>query len=72
MAWGKFDKNFCLTIKYYWAMVGAQLIARLLPTPEFRGSNPDVGISFSVTNCIVFIEKTKIKEQEATHLKKNY
>ena len=49
-------------------MVGAQLMARPLATPEFRNSNPDVGISFSVTNCIVFIEKTKRKEKEAAHL----
>ena len=49
-------------------MVGAQLVARLPTAPEFRDSNPIISISFSVTNCNVLIEKTKIKEQEAAHL----
>ena len=42
------------------AVVVAQLVERLLPTPEIRGSNPDIGIILS-TNCT--IEETKIKKK---------
>ena len=38
----------------------AQLVKCLLPTPEIRGSIPDIGKVLS-TNCI--IEKTKIKKK---------
>ena len=41
----------------------AQLVERLLPTPEIRGLNPVTFISdiyLSTVNCI---EKTKIKEK---------
>ena len=41
------------------ALVAAQLVEQLLPTPEIRSSNPDIGKILS-TNCV--IEKTKIKK----------
>ena len=41
-------------------MVVAQLVERLLPTPEIHGSNPDIGKILS-TNCT--IEKMKIKKR---------
>ena len=41
-----------------WAVFVAQLVERLLPTPEIRGLNPDIGEILSA-NCT--IEKTKIK-----------
>ena len=42
-------------------MVVAQLVERLLPTPEVRGSKPVISKKFNSTfvNCF---EKTKIKE----------
>ena len=50
----------------FWVVVVAQLVERLLPTPEVRGSNP---VIFKIyiehlfaVNCI---EKTKIKKKEA-------
>ena len=48
----------------------AQLIERLLPTPEIRSSNPDIGKILS-THCT--IEKTKIKKkrQAMAHLKQD-
>ena len=42
------------------AVVVAQLVERSLPTPEVRGSNPDIGKVLS-TNCT--LEKTKIKKK---------
>ena len=42
------------------AVVVAQLVEWLLPTPEFRGLNPDIGEILS-TNCT--IEKKKIKKK---------
>ena len=44
-------------------MVVAQLVKRLLPTPEVRGSFPigDINIDQYSTNCNV--EKTKIKKK---------
>ena len=44
------------------AVVVAQLVERLLSTPEIRGSNPDIGKILS-TNCT--IEKTKKKKKKA-------
>ena len=55
---------------FFWgAVVVAQLVERLLPTPEIRGSNPDI-IKIVYTNCT--IEKTKIKKKRPGmgHLKK--
>ena len=43
-----------------WAVVVAQLVERSLPTPDVRGSNPDIGKVLS-TNCT--LEKTKIKKK---------
>ena len=40
-------------------MVVAQLVERMLPTPEIRGSNPDIGEVLS-TNC----RKGENKEKE--------
>ena len=49
------------------AVVVAQLVERLLPTPEIHGSNPDIG-KILFTNCT--IEKTKImkKRPRMAHL----
>ena len=49
-----------MSTKYSRAVVVAQLLERLLPTPEICGSNPDIGEMVS-TNCA--IEKTKIKKE---------
>ena len=51
-------------------VVMAQLEERSLPTPEIRGSIPDIG-NFLSSNCT--IEKTKIKKKRPgmAHLKKN-
>ena len=38
----------------------AQLLERLLPTPEIRGSNPDIGKILSTNDTT---EKTKIKQR---------
>ena len=48
------------------------MVERLLPTPENRSSNLDVGKILS-TNCTVKIEKKKIKKKRPgmAHLKKN-
>ena len=47
-------------------MVVAQLAERLLPIPDFRGSNPDNGkfLYFNIYCELYLIEKTK-KEKEA-------
>ena len=45
-------------------MWGAQLVERLLPTPENRSSNLDVGKILS-TNCTVKNKKDENKEKEA-------
>ena len=51
------------------AVVVAQLVQWSLPTPEFRGLNPDISKILS-TNCT--IEKMKIKKKRPgmAHLKK--
>ena len=56
-----------------WAVVVAQLVERLPPTLEIRGSNPVIGKTFIkhlfTVNCV---EKTKIKKKRPgmAHLKK--
>ena len=45
---------------FCWAVVVAQLVERSLPTPEIRGSNPDIGKILS-TNCT--LEKIKLKKK---------
>ena len=46
------------------AVVVAQLAVRSLPTPEIRGSNPDISKNFmNIVNWIV--EKTKINFKKA-------
>ena len=42
------------------AVVVAQLIEQSLPTPEIRGSNPDIG---KILSANYTIEKTKIKKK---------
>ena len=44
------------------AVVVAQLVEQLLPTPNVRGSNPVISKIYITVNCI---EKTKIKKKEA-------
>ena len=48
----------------------AQLVERLLPIPDVRGSNPVIGKKF--VYCQLSIEKTKIKKKRPglAHLKK--
>ena len=43
-----------------WAVVVAQLVEGLLPTPEICGLNPDIGKILSTNRTI---EKTKIKKK---------
>ena len=45
---------------FKWAVVVAQLVEQSLPTPEIRGSNPDIGKILS-SNCK--IEKIEIKKR---------
>ena len=54
---------------FLWAVVVAQLAEQLLPTPEIRGSNQDIG---KVLSTYSTIEKTKIKNKwpGMAHLKK--
>ena len=41
------------TLTFTWAVVVAQLVARLLPTPVIRGSNPVISnIIYYQLNCI--------------------
>ena len=46
-----------------WAVVVAKLVERSLPTPEIRGSNPNIGKLLS-TNCTLN-RKDENKEKEA-------
>ena len=50
---------------FSWAVVVAQLLERLLPTPLIRGSNPAIGkASLLPINCIInCFEKSKIKKK---------
>ena len=43
------------------------VVAQLLPTPEIRGSHPDIGKTFSTNGTL---EKTKIKKKRIAHLLK--
>ena len=36
-----------------WAVDTAQLVERLLPKPEVRSSNPDIGKHLFTVNCIL-------------------
>ena len=60
-----------LKLLVWWAVVVAQLVEQLLPTPDIRGSNPDIGKILS-TNCT--LEKTKIKKKRPgmAYLQKSY
>ena len=53
------------------AVAVAQMVKRLLPTPELRGSNPVIGKLLYIERLFTFncIEKTKIKKknQEMAH-----
>ena len=51
------------------AVVVAQLVERLLPMPEVRGSNPVTGKNLYWTFIVNCIEKMKIKAVEMAHLK---
>ena len=51
-----------------WAVVVVQLAERSLPTPEIRGSNPDIGNISNVLICQLLSRKDENKEKEA-HLK---
>ena len=51
------------------AVVVAQLVEQLLPTPVIRGLNPDIGKLLS-TNCTIEKMKIKQKRPEMAHLKK--
>ena len=44
-------------------VVVAQLVERLLPIPEVRGSNPVIGKNLYRTFTVNCIEKTKIKKK---------
>ena len=48
-----------------WAVVVAQLAERSLPTPEIRGSNPDIGNISNVFICQLLSRKDENKEKEA-------
>ena len=60
---GVSTKNTMLTkFKDNWAVVVAQLAEWSLPTPEIRGSNPDISNkNFKSVNC--YPEKSKIKKK---------
>ena len=67
--------NIC-KMSLSWAVVVAQLVERLLPTPEVRGSNPVIGKLlywiFNYLPTVNCIERTKIKKKRPgmAHLKK--
>ena len=46
-------------------MVVAQLAERSLPTPEIRGSNPDIGNISNIFICQLLSRKDENKEKEA-------
>ena len=48
---------------YGWEVVVAQLVERLLPIPEVRGSYPVIGNNSYSTITVNCIEKTKIKKK---------
>ena len=52
---------------YLRAVVVSQLVKRLLPTPEIRGSNPVIGNFHTYVSTVNCIEKTKINEKEASN-----
>ena len=54
-----------ITIVKSRAVVVAQLVERLLPIPEVRGSNPVIGKFNEHSLTVNCIEKTKIKIKEA-------
>ena len=58
---------------YFRAVVVAQLAEQSLPTPEIRGSNPDIGKISNVFICQLLSRKDENKEKEAGNgqLKKN-
>ena len=53
------------TVKHVWnvAVVVAQLVERLLPIPEARGSNPVIGKNYIEHLLSTVFEKTKIKKK---------
>ena len=52
-------------VKQLWAVVVAQLVELLLPTPEVRGSNPVVGKIY-IEQCVLStVLKKRNKEKEA-------
>ena len=48
-----------------WAVVVAQLAERSLPTPEIRGSNPDIGNISNIFICQLLSRKDENKDKEA-------
>ena len=50
---------------FLWAVVVAQLAERSLPTPEIRGSNPDIGNISNIFICQLLSRKDENKEKEA-------
>ena len=58
-------QQFWITCKekiFIWAEIVAQLVERLLPIPEVRGSNPVIGKKLYRTLTVNCIVKTKIKK----------
>ena len=47
------------------AVVVAQLAERSIPTPEIRGSNPDIGNISNIFICQLLSRKDENKEKEA-------
>ena len=47
------------------AVVVAQLAERSLPTPEIRGSNPDISNILNIFICQLLSRKDENKEKEA-------
>ena len=62
-------KILLLTVKFKkvgsGAVVVAQLAERSLPTPEIRGSNPDIGNISNIFICQLLSRKDENKEKEA-------
>ena len=69
LGWADSEPSSPVRLKNSWVVVVVQLVERLLPTPEIRSSNPDIGIILS-TYCIILKTKLKKKRPGMAHLLK--
>ena len=58
-------QRFIFKVQHCWAVVVAQLVEGLLPPPEIRGSNPNIGKVLSTKCELNRKDNNKEKEKEA-------